>query len=252
MNDLRLHVLSLRYSSWSIRAYLALKFAGARFSLRTVEIPDMGTSALDEGPAVVKHASERLAKRRALGSVAGLFPVLFVDGKPIHESLAICEWVAERFPEAGLWPRDSFARAQARAISCEMVSGFGALRSEMSCHVFARVPGFEPSPATLVDILRIQEIWRGCLSESGGPFLFGDFGIADCMYFPVVTRFRTYAIELAPELERYARGVEALPVVRAWREVAQSAPRIPSYDAYLRKLGGDPDAALDGEGPVVR
>jgi glutathione S-transferase len=185
-----------------------------------------------------------LAQRRALGSVRGLFPVLRVDGTPIHESLAICEYVADAFPAAGLWPADAVRRAEARAISCEMLSGFTGMRSELSCHLFGRVPAFTPGAAARTDIARVLEIWREKLDASGGPFLFGRFSIADAMYFPVLTRLRTYGVELPSTQAAYARTLEGHGAVRALMDVASEAPHIPVYDDNLRRLGGDPDAAL--------
>jgi glutathione S-transferase len=240
--ELRLIVLSLRYSSWSMRPWLALTHAGARFSTETVELPHMQRPASSNDLASVESTS--LAERRALGSVRGLFPVLRVGGVPIHESLAICEYAAEAFPEAGLWPQPALRRAQARAICCEMVSGFTSLRAEMSCHLFARVPRFAPSAAALEDVARVFEIWDECLERSGGPFLFGRFGIADAMFYPVLTRFRTYHVELPARLQRYASALDELPAVRSLIGVAASAPRIPIYDAYVRGLGGEPAAAM--------
>ena len=138
MPHLKLTVLSLRYSSWSMRPWLALTHAGATFDTETVELPHMQEHGVEP---------TSLADRRTLGSIHGWFPVLRVDGIPIHESLAICEYAAEAFPDAGLWPADSMRRALARAISCEMVSGFINMRDELSCHLFGRVRGFAPSSA---------------------------------------------------------------------------------------------------------
>ena len=241
---LRLTVLSLRYSSWSIRPWLALRAAGASFETETVVLPDLATPIDPTGSDFVGAKRQQLADRRAQGSVTGFFPVLHVDGIPIHESLAICEWVAESYPEAGLWPAETIDRARARAVCCEMASDFSHLRGKMPCNVFARVPGFEPDRETMLEIDRVLEIWRGSLQHSGGPFLFGAFGIADAMYFPVLKRFRTYGISLGKELEVYAEGVESHPAVEAWRSVARQAPPIPSYDHAIRELGGDPEALL--------
>lgn len=218
-----------------MRPWLALTHAGAEFAVRTVTLPHMETDSRPSTP---------LAERRALGSVRGLFPVLRVDGEPIHESLAICEYVAESFPEAGLWPQDTLSRAKARAICCEMVSGFTAMRTEMSCQLFARVPGFSPGDAARADVARLFEIWQECLERSGGPFLFGRFGIADAMLYPMRTRLRTYGVPLAPEVVDYARALDESPAVRKLIDFARGAPRIPVYDAHVRRLGGDPDAAL--------
>jgi glutathione S-transferase len=233
---MHLKVLSLRYSSWSMRPWLALRIAGSEFDCETVELDDMGRPI-----ASLEESGIRLARRRALGSVAGLFPVLHVEGVAIHESLAICEWAAEVHPEAGLWPEARLDRARARAISAEMASGFSNLRSKMSCHVFARVPRFAPDLATGAEIARVFEIWGRALESSGGPFLFGSIGIADCMYFPVLTRFRTYGVEIPADLEGYASAMEAHPAVEAWRRAARQAPAIPSYDDAIRAMGGTID-----------
>jgi glutathione S-transferase len=254
MRRLRLHVLSLRYSSWSIRPWLALTAAKATFGTETVEIEGLGAQSTNDGPGLVQVGDERLSNRRKLGSVTGLFPVLYVDTIPIHESLAIGEWVAETYPEAGLWPTNPLTRARARALCCEMVSGFHPLRSSMSCHPFARVPNHTPDAATAIDIRRIFEIWRNTLDASGGPFLFGSFGLADCFYFPVLTRFRTYGVDLEPGLEDYAKSLEAHPAVAAWRRSARNAPPIPVYDEYVRRLGGhigDPGIGLKGTGATA-
>lgn len=233
MPTLTLNVLSLRYSSWSMRPWLALTHAGAQFETVTVELADMGTPN-----------APPLAQRRTLGSVRGLFPVLRIDGTPIHESLAICEYAAEAFPQAALWPADPVLRAEARAISCEMLSGFGDIRRELSCGLFGRVPDFTPGVAAQADIARVFEIWGEKLERSGGPFLFGRFSIADAMFYPVRTRFRTYGVAIPASLGAYVQALDTHPVVRALVELARTAPRIAAYDAAMRKLGGDPDAAL--------
>lgn len=217
-----------------MRPWLALTHAGAKFETETVELPHM------QG-----HAEQTpLAERRAKGSVRGLFPVLRVDGTPIHESLAICEYVADTYPTANLWPADALRRAEARAICAEMVSGFTGMRGELSSHLFGRVRGFKPGAAAQTDIDRVLEIWNEKLERSGGPFLFGGFSIADAMYFPVLGRFRTYGVELPASLAPYGQALETHPAVRALIEVARTAPRIPVYDDALRQRGGEPDAAL--------
>ena len=230
MSRLELTTLSLRYSSWSMRPWLALTHAGASFTTKCVEVPSFEHTTLPE--------------RRALGSVSGLFPVLRVDGTPIHETLAIGEYVAEAFPEAKLWPQDRLLRAQARAIVAEMVSDFSGMRGEMSCALFARVPAFKPSERAARDVARVREIWTECLERSGGPFLFGQVTLADFFYFPVLTRFRTYGVALEGRLASYASELEALPAVRALVDRARGDPRIAVYDDYVRKFGGDPVAAL--------
>lgn len=249
MPTLRLVVVSLRYSSWSMRPWLVLTHAGAVFETETVEV-ELGRQSLGTGDdaALAKLGRDVVVERRKRGSVAGLFPVLHVlpmlDGAAIHESLAICEYANELFPAAQLWPEAGLARARARAISTEMATSFANMRMKMSCHLFGRVPGYTPNAATQRDIDRVFEIWREALDRSGGPFLFGCFGIADAMFFPVRTRLRTYGVPIPDGLSGYVRALDELPAVQALHEFARSAPAIPVYDAYLRELGGDPNAAL--------
>ncbi len=245
MPSLRLCVLSLRYSSWSMRPWLAIRHAGANVVVDTVEVELGKRNPKDADDGARERSGEVLLERRKLGSVTGMFPVLHVDDAAIHESLAICEWAAEAFPGAKLWPEDSTARARARAISCEMLSGFASIRTHLSCHLFGRTR--EPmklDDATRREVARVFEIWDEALQRSGGPFLFGAFSIADCMYYPMRTRFRTYGVALPPHAERYAAALDQAPAVRSLVEVARTAPRVPVYDDYLRSHGGEPDAEL--------
>ncbi|MEZ4224746.1 MAG: glutathione S-transferase [Polyangiaceae bacterium] len=239
--SLTLHVISLRYSTWSMRALLPLWHAGAEPVIHTAE-PDLShrdkLANLADPEAHVREAAAELARRRAMGSLTGNFPVLEVDGTIIHEALAICEWTAEQFPEAGLWPESTLARARARALSCEMASGFHNLRTHMSSHPFARFPNFSPNGSTRVEIARVHEMWDQALTASGGPFLFGRFGIVDAMYFPVLLRFETYGVELPPQLRPYATALHAVPAVARWRAVAAVSPKLPWRDAHIERLGG--------------
>lgn len=239
--SLTLHVISLRYSSWSIRALITLWHAGADPEVKTVEL-DLAHQGMPETiadhDAYVRDAADRLAARRALGSVTGSYPVLSVDGVQVHETLAISEWAAERYPDAGLWPADPLQRARARSLSTEMATGFANLRTHMSCHPFARVPGFRPDGPTRVEIARVCELLDTELQTSSGPFLFGDFGIVDAMYFVVLMRFETYGIALPPRIATYADALHGLPAVARWRQLAADAPRIPVYDAYIERIGG--------------
>jgi glutathione S-transferase len=229
MHDLELRVLSLRYSSWSMRAWLALTHAGADFRTTTVDF-DFDTTHLTE--------------RRKLGSVAGLFPVLYVDSEPVHESLAICETAAELYPAAGLWPASFHDRARARAICAEMVGNFSAIRNEMTCHLFGRTGDFAPSAEARANIERVFEIWSESLHRSGGPFLFGSVTVADFFYFPVLTRFRTYGIELNEDARGFAQALDGLPAVNELIDKARTEPLIARYDDYIVSLGGDAAAAL--------
>lgn len=241
MKTPRLCVVSLRYSSWSIRALVTLWHAGIEVEVEDVAL-DFKHQGMPESigdqDAFVRDAWVELQRRRASGSVNGNFPVLWVDGTPIHEALSICEWTAEQKPEGKLWPVDSLSRARARSLSLEMASGFRNMRTFMSSHPFARVSGFTPDGPTRVEIARVLEIFGDALQASGGPFLFGDFGIVDAMYFPVLMRLETYGIAIPAEVQPYASALHALPATRRWRTEAAHAPRIPVYDAYIEKLGG--------------
>jgi len=196
---LTLYVGSKRYSSWSLRPYLALVHAGAEFETKVIKLDQKDTKA-------------------ALGAVSpsSRVPVLYDDDLVIFDSLAICEYIAELYPTAGLWPDDRGARARARAIAAEMHSGFTGVRSQMPMELVLDRSGEGRTPESLADIERIQEVWRTALAASGGPFLFGTFTIADAMYAPVTTRFRTYGVELAPENQAYVDRMHALPAMKMW------------------------------------
>jgi glutathione S-transferase len=204
---LTLYVGSKRYSSWSLRPYVALVHAGAEFETKVIVLDQKDTKA-------------------ALGAVSpsSKVPVLYDDGLVIFDSLAICEYIAELYPTAGLWPDDRGARARARAIAAEMHSGFTGVRSQMPMELVLDRTGAGRTPESLADIERIQEVWRTALAASGGPFLFGTFTIADAMYAPVTTRFRTYGVELAPENQAYVDTVQALPAMKLWYADAALEP----------------------------
>ncbi len=162
---LRFVCANLNYSSWSVRPWLALKHSGLEFRAH-----DVGMKTADGW------------KNRMLSfSGAGQVPILIDGSLSIHESLAICEYVAELQPTARLWPEDAKLRARGRAIACEMHSGFSDLRHAMNMNLRARTAHTPKSPEIDRDIARVLEIWDASLSSSGGPFLLGDFSIADCM-----------------------------------------------------------------------
>jgi glutathione S-transferase len=150
-------------------------------------------------------------------SHAGRVPVLLAADLTIWDSLAICEYLAEQFPDKHLWPRDVAARAMARSVVAEMHSGFTGLRSAMSMNIKASLPGRGRTAEAQADIGRICEIWEACLSRFGHhDFLFGDFSIADAFYAPVVLRFKTYGVALAPALQAYCERMLAHPAVARW------------------------------------
>lgn len=214
---LRLVLGNLNYSSWSVRPWLALKHAGLPFRTHDVGM----------------RTQEGWKERILSFSGAGTVPILVDGSLSVHESLAICEYVAELAPEARLWPEDAKLRARGRAISCEMHSGFAHLRDALSMNLRARASRTPESPQITRDVTRVLEIWQASLSSSGGPFLLGSLSIADCMFFPVASRFRTYGVALPADAQAYSDALFALPVVQELEELARAAPPIPEYDAKL-------------------
>lgn len=192
------------YSSWSMRPWLALRAGGIAFEEKLIP--------LYTGPA---------DKQRILDiNPAGKVPALIDGTVTVWDSLAIIEYAAERFPEAGLWPAHPASRAYARSISAEMHSGFSALRRECGMNLHRPIGPKTLSDNARADIARIQELWTDCRqrSERNGPFLFGSFTAADAMYAPVVHRFRTYAIEVTTPVREYMGAMMAQPAFREWTE----------------------------------
>lgn len=204
---LTLYVGSKRYSSWSLRPYVALSHAGASFETRTIFL-DM---------------SQTKANILAV-SPAGKVPVLHDGPLAIWDSLAICEYAAELYPQANLWPGDRALRARARSIAAEMHSGFAALRKSMPMDLGAKKPEVDRTPEVDADISRIAAIWNDCLSKTGGPFLFGSFTNADAMFAPVATRFVTYGVELDAACARYVTALHDLPAMKQWHADAAAEP----------------------------
>lgn len=191
-----------RFSSWSLRPWLALKAAGAPFEAVEIALRQPGTKA-----EILKW------------SAAGKVPVLIDDGVLVWDSLAICEYLADRFPSAGLWPDDRAARAVARSVSAEMHAGFPVLRQQCPMDLLLDSPLADPSSDLLAEIARIDALWSDCRARfgDGGPFLFGRFTIADAMYAPVATRFATYRLPLGPVAAAYRDAVLALPALAEWK-----------------------------------
>jgi glutathione S-transferase len=203
---LQLVIGNKNYSSWSMRPWVALR--ANRIAFEEVFIP-LYTGDAD--------------KQKILDFTrSGKVPVLIDGDVTIWDSLAIIEYAAERFAEARLWPEDRVARAHARSISAEMHSGFAALRNECGMNLHRPVGAIALSAAASADIARIQQIWIECRERYGktGPFLFGAFGGADAMFAPVVHRFRTYAIEVAPVARDYMDAMMSLPAFEEWTRAA--------------------------------
>jgi glutathione S-transferase len=203
---LKLVIGNKNYSSWSMRPWLALKVAGVAFE--EVFIP--------------LYTGEADKKRILAVTPSGKVPALIDGDVTVWDSLAIIEYVAERFPQAALWPEDRAARAHARSISAEMHSGFMALRNECGMNLHRPVGAIALSAEARANIARIQDIWRECRQRYGksGPFLFGGFSGADAMFAPVVHRFRTYAIEGTPAARDYMAAMMALPAFEEWTRAA--------------------------------
>ncbi|WP_207480339.1 glutathione S-transferase family protein [Arenibaculum pallidiluteum] len=215
MSDLVLVIGNKAYSSWSLRPWLALKQAGIPFEEVVIPLRQPETKA-----EILAH------------SPAGKVPVLRHGELVLWESLAICEYVADLFPDAGLLPDDREARAVCRAVSSEMHAGFPDLRRNMPMDLKRSLPGRGHVPAALADAQRVQQLWRDAraLYGAGGPFLFGRFSIADAMFAPVCTRFDTYGVELDPVSRAYVEVVLGLPAMRAWIEDARAEPWTIAHD----------------------
>jgi len=208
-NGLTLIIGSKNLSSWSLRPWLAMKQAGIAFEEVLIQLDEKETDA-----------------KIARYSPSGFVPVLLAGGLKVWDSLAICEYVAERFPEAGLWPSEAGARALARSVSAEMHAGFAALRRHLPLECKAFYAGFEVPTDARADINRILALWTDCRERygKGGEMLFGRFTVADAMYAPVVLRFATYDVRLEGGAADYVKAVRALPAVREWLAAAQNEP----------------------------
>ena len=196
------------YSSWSMRPWVLLKQAGIAFDERQIRFDAFAPDS-------------RFKTELARISPAGRVPVLIDGDLVVWDSLAIAEYLAERFPDKPLWPRDTKARARARSVCAEMHSGFDALRSHLPMNIEATLPAvgervLAEQPAVRDDVARLFGMWSALLDAHGGPLLFGEFGIADAFFAPVVMRLKTYAVPLPPAIEAYVRRVADLPGVAAW------------------------------------
>lgn len=203
---LKLVIGNKNYSSWSMRPWLAL---------RANDIP------FEE--VLISLYSGEADKQRILDfSRSGKVPILVDGNVTVWDSLAIIEHIAERFPEKRLWPEHPAHRAHARSVSAEMHSGFAALRNECGMNLHRPVRAIELSADARANIARVEEIWRECRERHGqsGPFLFGAFGAADAMFAPVVHRFRTYAVAVTEETQRYMDAMISLPAFAEWTRAA--------------------------------
>jgi glutathione S-transferase len=212
---LRLFIGNKNYSSWSMRPWIAMKVAGIAFKEEVI-------------PLDAKDFKARVTKVSGTGKVPAL-----VDGD-IHvwESLAILEYLAESFPQAALWPADPKARAYARTVAAEMHAGFVPLRWHCPMNMWRPPKTRSLTPEAATDVRRIEAIWTDCRTRFGigGPFLFGNFGAADAMFAPVVSRFETYAVEVGPVAQTYMDVVQGLSAWQEWRAAALQEPWVLSQN----------------------
>ncbi len=216
-----LHIGNRNYSSWSLRPWLVLRWAGLQF---TTDVHYLGGPGYGEG---------RIKEIVAV-SPSGRVPVLHVSGTVIWDSLAIAEWAHERAPNAQLWPNDPMQRAIARSATCEMHSGFSAVRSTMPCNIRRRSEPRVPTTEAARDIARIESMFNELRARHGsdGPYLFGKRGIVDAFYTPVATRFRTYGVKLSGTAQAYVETLLADPEFLEWeREALAETATMPQWDA---------------------
>lgn len=212
MADFTIYLGNRNYSSWSLRPWLVLKHIKIAFDEVVIPLyqPTSKATIMNYSPS-------------------GKVPALRHGELVVWDSLAICEYLAESFPTFELWPKERAARSLARSVSAEMHSGFAALRQHLPMNVRSSFPNRGVTPEVQADINRVMAVWRDCrkrFGEGGGDFLFGPFTIADAMYAPVATRFRTYKIELEREADAYCEAVMALPALQEWIAAARNEPMI--------------------------
>ena len=208
---LELYIGNKNYSSWSLRPWLLMTQSGIAFTERKLRLAWEAESSF-------KRTLLKLAP-------TGRVPLLVDDGFAVWDTLAIVEYLAEKFPGKRIWPEGTRERARARSLCAEMHSGFGALRDRLPMNVELSMPEVGPrearTPAVAADLARIETMWREQLDASGGPFLFGAFSAADAYFAPVCSRIRSYAPPVAAVTSAYVERVHDLPAMRAWCDAAR-------------------------------
>jgi glutathione S-transferase len=222
---LQLYIGNKNYSSWSMRPWVLLTQAGIAFEERMLRFDSF------EAGSQFKTDLARL-------SPVGKVPVLVDEGFAVWDTLAIAEYVAEKFPEKKLWPTDARARARARSVCAEMHSGFGALRNHFGMNIEAALPEvgqrvLAEQAQAQADLTRIVQMWSELLATHKGPLLFGEFTVADAYFAPVVKRIVTYALPVPPVIAAYIDRVQALPGVAAWtKDALAEQDFLPFEEAY--------------------
>jgi len=225
----QLFIGNRNYSSWSLRPWLCLRWAGIAFRERSIELDQPG------------YGAEGIAEILAISPSARV-PVLLADGVTIHDSVAISEWAAEVAPAPGLLPPNRALRAEMRSVVAEMHAGFPHLRRDLPMNLRRRCTARDLPPETLRDIARIDTMWRTARSRFGaaGPFMLGRRSMADAFYLPVATRFRTYGARLSPESEAYAATLLADTDFHAWEAAIAAEPHRLFSRAPIDSLYADP------------
>ena len=207
---LKLYIGNKNYSSWSMRPWVLLKHSGIQFEevmVRFGDDPFTDNSSFKQAVMAVNPS--------------GRVPVLVDDALAVWDTLAIAEYVAEKFPEKHLWPQNVAARARARSVCAEMHSGFTSLRSACPMNIEASLPDvgaiiWRDKPSVRADVARIVSMWTELLAQHKGPMLFGEFSIADAYFAPVCMRLKSYALPVPANISDYIQRVCALPGVKAW------------------------------------
>lgn len=212
MSKLQLIIGNKNYSSWSMRPWVLMTQKGIPFDEKVVRFDGF-------------DAGSRFKQSVGLINPFGKVPVLVEGDLVVTDSLAIAEYLAERFPEHELWPKDAKARALARSACAEMHSGFGVLRRLLPMNIEADLRDvgarlLQESPELCAEVKRVETLWEAMLSRLGGPMLFGEYTIADAFFTPVVMRFKTYGVALGPLATAYMDRIAALPGTQAWCDAA--------------------------------
>lgn len=223
---LKLYIGNKNYSSWSMRPWVLLRQAGIPFEEVLVRFDSFASGS---------KFKEVVGPLNPQGKV----PVLVDGDLTVWDSLAICEYAAERFPDRQLWPKDPKARARARSVCAEMHAGFAALRSHCPMNIEASLPHigalvWRDQPAVRADVQRIVGMWTELLEQHGGPMLFGGFSVADAYFAPVCSRLRNYALPVPGHITDYIRRVYALPGVQVWVEEALAEKDFVEFDEPYR------------------
>jgi glutathione S-transferase len=227
---MQLYIGNKNYSSWSLRPWLLMTQSGIQFEEIKLRL----------------SFTENSDFKKTLAKIApsGRVPVLVDEGFAVWDTLAIAEYLAEKYPSKNLWPVQPLARARARSLCAEMHAGFGALRNHFGMNIEAHLPEIgkrvlAEQPDAANDFKRIVQMWEKQFDEHGGPFLFGSFSIADAYFAPVCSRIATYALPVPQRVAAYIDRIHALPAMQAWiRDAKEEHDFIPEDEPYRTSRAG--------------